>query len=501
MKRRTFVRSALATAATASMPVEQLLAVWGQKPTKIPGDINAVTGNGDEKVIEKAVVQELANSLRGRLLLPSSEGYDQARKVWNGMIDKHPALIVQCEGPADVIQAVQLAHDYDLLTAVRGGGHNVAGKAVCEGGIMIDLSQMNGIRVDPKARIAWAEPGVLLGALDHETQLYGLATPAGVVSHTGAAGLTLGGGFGRLSRVYGLTCDNVRSYDIVTASGEFKRARVSENPDLYWGLRGGGGNFGVVTGFEYQLHPVGTEFLAGSIMHPMSAARDVFTFFAEVESKAPNELQISSNAIVLPNGKGFVSMGVFYNGDMATGEKLIQPLRDFGKPMNVSIGPEKYVDIQQRTDSRTPPGKRYYQKAGFFDEIQPGLIDAILEIASNPNPFQMTLIFSQVGGAIKDVPNDATAYANRSAQQQMVLGGSWPNEHDQEDEYIGMMRAGWEKIAPFSKGVYTNNMMGDEGNKKVISNYGENYKRLVALKNEYDPTNLFRLNVNVAPSV
>ncbi len=236
-------------------------------------------------------------------------------------------------------------------------------------------------------------------------------------------------------------------------------------------------------------------------MHPMSAARDVFNFFSEVESQAPNELQISSNAVVLPNGKGFVSMGVFYNGDMTQGEKLIQPLRDFGKPMNVSIGPEKYVDIQQRTDSRTPPGKRYYQKAGFFDEIQPGLIDAILEIASNPNPFQMTLIFSQVGGAIKDVPNDATAYANRSAQQQMVLGGSWPNEHDQEDEYIGMMRAGWEKIAPFSKGVYTNNMMGDEGNKKVISNYGENYKRLVALKNEYDPTNLFRLNVNIAPSV
>ena len=501
MRRRTFVQSALATAVAASVPVGQLLAASGRSTTKIAGDINAITGSGEAKVIEKAVVEELAASLRGRLLLPSSEGYDAARKVWNGMIDKRPALIVQCQGPADVTHAVNLARDYDLLTAVRGGGHNVAGKGVCEGGIMIDLSPMQGVRVDPKARVAWAEAGTLLHALDHESQLYGLATPAGVVSHTGAAGLTLGGGFGRLSRVYGLTCDNVRSYDVITAAGEFKRARVSENPDLFWGLRGGGGNFGVVTGFEYQLHPVGTEFLAGAIMHPIANAREVFTFFAEVESTAPNELQISSNAIMFPNGKGFVSMGLFYNGDMAEGEKIMQPLREFGKPMNDDIGPERYVDIQQRTDRNVPHGNRYYQKAGFFNEIQPGLIDAIMDIVENPRPFSTTLIFSQVGGAIKDVPNDATAYANRAAQQQMVLGASWPKQHDQEDEYIARVREAWQTIAPFSNGVYTNNMMGDEGTKKVIANYGENYKRLVALKNEYDPTNLFRLNVNVAPSV
>ena len=501
MKRRTFVQSALGAAFTASIPVEQLLAAGGPSTTKIVGDINAITGSGDTKVIEKAVVQELAASLRGQLLLPSSEGYNQARKVWNGMIDKRPALIVQCQGPADVTHAVNLARDYDLLTAIRGGGHNVAGKGVCEGGIMIDLSPMHGVRVDPEAQIAWAEAGILLAALDHECQLYGLGTPAGVVSHTGAAGLTLGGGFGRLSRAYGLTCDNVRSYDLITASGEFKRVSASENPDLFWGLRGGGGNFGVVTGFEYQLHPVGTEFLAGSIMHPISNARDVFTFFAEFESKAPNELQISSNAIVLPNGKGFVSMGVFYVGDMAKGEKLLQPLRDFGKPINDDIGPEKYVDVQQRTDRNVPHGQRYYQKAGFFNEVQPGLIDAVMDIITNPNPFATTLIFSQVGGAIKDVPNDATAYANREAQQQMVLGASWPNQHDQEQEYIARVRKAWQTIAPFSNGVYTNNMMGDEGTQKIISNYGENYARLVALKNQHDPTNLFRLNVNVAPTV
>jgi hypothetical protein len=417
------------------------------------------------------------------------------------MIDKHPALIVQCQGPSDVTNAVNLARDYDLLTAVRGGGHNVAGKGVCEGGIMIDLSPMRGVRVDPVAQTARIEAGVLLGALDHESQVYGLATPAGVVSHTGAAGLTLGGGFGRLSRTYGLTIDNVLSFDLITASGEFKRVSADENPDLFWGLRGGGGNFGVVTSFEYQLHPVGTEFLAGSVMHPISQAREVFTFFSEFEATAPNELQISANAVLLPNGKGFVNMGVFYSGDMAEGEKLLQPVRDFGKPINYDIKPSKYVDIQQRTDRNVPHGQQYYQKSGFFNEVQPGLIDAMMDIIANPNPFSMTMIFSQVGGAISEVPNDATAYANREAQQQMVLGASWAKPSDQKPEFIASVRKAWETIAPFSNGIYTNNMMGDEGSKKVISNYGGNYDRLVALKNAYDPTNLFRLNANIAPTV
>ena len=506
MKRRTFIGSALGTAAAASLPARHLLAAADQEfflqgASKITSDVNAVTLDGGTTTIERAVLREFQESLRGNILLPTSEGYDEARRVWNGMIDKRPAVIVQCRGPADIRHAVILARDYNLLTAVRGGGHNVAGKGVCEGGIVIDCSNMTSVSVDPWARTARVEPGVLLGAVDHECQIYGLGTPAGVVSHTGAAGLTLGGGFGRLSRIYGLTCDNVNHFDLVTPAGEFRRVSAATDPDLFWGLRGGGGNFGVVTSFEYKLYEVGTDFLHGTHMYPITQARDVLSFFSEFELQAPRELQVSSNVIMLPRGKGFVQIGVFYIGDPAKGEKLIEPLRKFGKPLNADIGMSKYVDIQRRTDLNTPHGRRYYQKAGFFDQVSSGLVDAMIEVALDPLPFQTTMIFSQVGGAIKDVPNDATAYANRSAQQQMVYSGAWPRPLEQEQEYIGMIRERWEKLAPFTNGVYTNNMMGDEGQKKVVSNYGENYDRLVALKNRYDPKNMFRLNVNITPTV
>ena len=293
MKRRTFCRSALATAVSAALPVSHVFAA-SHAQSIVVTDINAVTGDGGTTVIERAVVRELEASLRGQLLLPTSDGYDEARTGWNAMIDKHPALIVRCRDVSDVTNAVNLAREYQLLTAVRGGGHSAAGKSVCEGGIMIDMSPMQGVSVDPDARSARIEAGLLLASLDQATQAYGLATPAGVVSHTGAAGLTLGGGFGKLSRTYGLTVDNTRYFDIVTASGEFKRASVSENPDLFWGLRGGGGNFGVVTQFEYQLHPVGTRFLTGSVMHPLTSAREVLTFVSEFQRTSPKELHTSA---------------------------------------------------------------------------------------------------------------------------------------------------------------------------------------------------------------
>ena len=501
MRRRTFCKSALATAVAAAMPAGHIFAAGGKTPTKIQTDINAVTLSGDTKVIPKAVIEELAASLRGRILLPTSEGYDTARHGWNGMIDKHPALIVQCNGAADVTQAVNLAHEYELLTAVRGGGHSAAGKSVCEGGIMIDCSPMQGIHVDPVAQRARIEPGVLLGALDHEAQIYGLATPAGVVSHTGAAGLTLGGGFGKLSRKYGLTVDNTLEFDVITASGEFKRASATENPDLYWGLRGGGGNFGVVTSFEYQLHPVGTKFLNGSVMYPLDQAKDVLTFYAERLATAPDEIQSSVTSLMLPNGKGFVSMSVFYNGDIDKGQKAVEPIRSFGKPTNVHIEPTNYVDLQRTTDRNVPHGQHYYQKSAFFDSMEPGLIDAVVNILANPKPVATTINFTQVGGAISQVPVNATAYANRNAQVQIVLGGSWPQGTGNDDELIALYRKDWETIYPFTHGFYINNMMGDEGAKNIRNNFGENYDRLVALKNEYDPTNLFRLNANVVPTV
>jgi hypothetical protein len=483
------------------MPVGQLLAATGKGATKIVADINAITGSGGTKVIEKAVLKELQASLRGHLLLPNSDGYDDARTGWNGMIDKRPALIVQCQGASDVINAVKLARDYDLLTAVRGGGHSAAGKFVCEGGIMIDLSPMQGVHVDPTARSARVEPGVLLGAVDHEAQAFGLATPAGVVSHTGAAGLTVGGGFGKLSRKLGLTCDNVRYFDVITAAGEFKRASVSENPDLFWALRGGGGNFGVVTSFEYQLHPVGTEFLAGAVMHPISNVRDALNFYSEYISIAPNELEVSSTTVLFPNGKGFVSLSAFYGGDPKEGEKVLEPLRNFGKPMNDNFAVKKYLDIQKETDRNVPVGQQYYQKTGFLSGVEPGLIDAIEAMAANPKPFTQTANFTQVGGVISEIDTRATAYAHRDAKAQIVLGGSWPKPVDQAEEWIASVRKDWETLVPFTNGFYINNMMGDEGDKKIRANFGENYDRLVELKNKYDPTNLFSLNANVKPTV
>ena len=502
IKRRRFVQSALAGAATAALPLNRLFAQ--SSSSKIVSDINAVTGSGGTTVIEKAVLQEVEASLTGGILLPSSEGYDQARKVWNGMIDKRPALIVRCQNSTDVASAVNLAREYDLLTAVRGGGHNIAGKSVCDGGIVIDCSQMRGVRVDPEKRSAYVEPGVLLGEVDVATQAYGLATPAGVVSHTGAAGLTLGGGFGRLSRTYGMTCDNVRYFDVVTADGQARRANVSENPDLFWGLRGGGGNFGVVTQFEYQLHPVGTEFLSGGIMHPIENAKDVVPFWAEVQAEVPDELQLSCTSVVFPEGqdfKGFVVLSCFYVGDPNEGEKVLAPIRAFGKPMNDGVKMRSYVDIQKQNDANVPHGQQYYQKAGFFSSVEQSTVDAVLEMIASPKPFQQTMVFSQVGGVIKQIDPRATAYPNREAQQQLVLGGGWPKPVDEAEDWIAAVRGNWDTVEPFTDGFYVNNMMGDESDSNIRSNYRYNYERLVELKNTYDPTNLFRLNANVAPTV
>ena len=501
MKRRKFVKSALATAVSAAIPVGRLLAATGQATLDALTDLRAVTGDGDEKVIERAVVRELAASLNGQILLPSSDGYDTARKGWNGMIDKHPALIVQCRNVSDITNAVNLARDYQLLTAVRGGGHSAAGKSVCEGGLMIDLSQMTAVTADPDTRSATAEPGVLLGAVDRATQAYGLATPAGVVSHTGAAGLTLGGGFGKLSRKYGLTVDNTRYFDIVTPSGEFKRANVSENPDLFWALRGGGGNFGVVTKFEYQLHPVGTQFLTGAVMHPLSSAKEVLTFVGEFQVNAPKEVQTSVTSLLLPNGKGFVTPSFFYNGDPAEGEKVMEPLLTFGKPANVEVSVKEYLEIQSTTDRNVPRGNQYYQKSAFFDHLKPELIDVIVDLLADPKPIPTAINFTQVGGAIGEIANNATAFANRAAGVQIVMGGSWPKPVDQAEEYIAAYKRDWARIEPLTQGFYINNMMGDEGDKKIRANFGENYERLVKIKNKYDPTNLLRLNANVKPTV
>ena len=498
MKRRTFINSALAAAALTS-PAGRLLAT-AHAGSAIASDINAIRLDGSETTIEKAVLNELAGALNGNLLLPSSEGYDAARKVWNGMVQKRPALIVQCTNATDIANTVNLARDYNLLTSIRGGGHSIAGKAIAEGGLTIDCSPMQNVSVDPEARSALVGSGVLLAGVDEATQVYGLATPAGVVSHTGAAGLTLGGGFGKLSRTHGLTSDNVRSIELVTPDGEFRRATVSENPDLFWGLRGAGANFGVVTQFEYQLHPVGTEFLHGAVMHPITNAKDVVAFWGDLLTKVPNEVDMSCSVIMFPNGKGFVSTSGFYMGDPADGEKALEPLTKFGKPMAVNFKVKKYIDIQKETDRNVPHGQQYYQKTGFFTEIGPGLAEVIGEMTANPKPFTQTINFTQVGGLINELAPDATAYPNREAEVSMVMGGGWPKPVDEEEAWIDMIRADWKKVKPFTSGLYNNNWMGDDPDARIHDNFGSNYERLVEIKTKYDPTNLFRLNANVKPN-
>jgi hypothetical protein len=500
MQRRAFVKSAVATAVAASLPAGRLFA-GSHAGSEVLSDVDIVTGDGATKTIERAVLKELQQALSGRLLLPASEGYDDARKVWNGMINNRPGVIVQCLNETDIRNAVNFAREYSALTSVRGGGHNVAGKGMCEGGIAIDCSQMTDAGCDPDARTAYAQPGVLLGAVDRATQPYGLATPAGVVSHTGAAGLTLGGGFGKLSRTYGLTCDNLQAVDIVTPDGELRRATVSENPDLFWGLRGGGGNFGVATRFQYQCHEVGTDFLSGSLMYPLASAKDIISAYADLLLEIPQALQVSCNAIILPNGKGFVNISTFYAGDPADGEKAVAPLRAIAKPMRDGIKVGKYVDIQSTTDRNVPWGDRYYQKAGFLTEIGPSLVDELVQLTKNPNPFTTTVNFTQVGGTINKIAADATAYPNRNAEAQIVVGGTWKKQSDNEGDYIDSLRSAWKNILPLTQGVYTNNMMADGSNDRVRNNFGGNFDRLVELKNKYDPTNLLRLNANVKPTV
>ncbi len=497
MKRRTFFQSSLAAVAVAS-PIGRVLAAGGQAAASIP-DIQAVSRTGGEVALTKAEVKEFGQSLYGQLLMPGNDGYDQARIIWNGMFDQRPGLIARCSGVSDVMNAVDFSRTHDLLVAVRGGGHSLSGKSSCNGGIMIDLSPMQGVRVDPKARTARVQAGVLINKLDQDAQRFGLVTTTGMTSHTGLAGLTLGGGFGRLGRVFGMTCDNLLSADIVTADGQYRHLSSDENPDLFWGIRGGGGNFGIVTSFEYQLHPFGPEFLAGGLLYPMSQMKDVLNFYSEFSLTAPPELSVGVVTGFPPGGKGRLVVGVTYVGDEAEGARVIQPLREFGKPARDSIGIKNYVDVQRANDRNLPFGKNYYMKSGFMTEVQPGLID-FMDGGFEPNPTRSyTAILGRMGGAISQVGESDTAFAHRDAEYNLSTGCSW-KDRDHSDENAAYMRNLWKQIRPFTKGFYVN-MELEESTDRVRQTYRGNYDRLLALKNEYDPTNLFHRNANIEPSV
>jgi FAD/FMN-containing dehydrogenase len=441
----------------------------------------------------------LRASMRGAVITPTDPGYDEARAVWNAMIDRRPAVIIRCAGAADVISAVNYARDAKLPLSVRGGGHSIAGHATCDDGVVIDLAAMKSIRVDPLSRTARAEPGVRWGEFDRETQAFGLAVTGGTDGDTGIAGLTLGGGFGWLCRKYGLTIDNLLSADVVLASGELVKASAAENADLFWALRGGSGNFGVVTSFEYRLHPVGPMITGGMALHPLAAARDALRFYREFARAAPDELTTAAALLTGPDGSKMVALIVAHCGSLADGAKAVAPVKAFGKPAMDVIGPMPYAAQQALFKEGFPPHILNYWKGDTVREIGDGLIDTVVShFEKAPSPRSAVLWFP-LDGAAGRVPPDATAYPHRGLVH-LGFYSLW-TEASENEPNIAWAREGFEAIRPFSAGgVYVNELGMDESDDRIRGAYGSNYARLAQLKAKYDPQNLFRLNANIRPA-
>jgi FAD/FMN-containing dehydrogenase len=444
-------------------------------------------------------LNRLSDKLRSRVLLPDADGYDAARRVWNGFVDKRPAVILPCTSGKDVVEGVNLARTTGLLVAVRGGGHNIAGASVCDGGIVIDLSGMKAMVVDPVQRVARAEPGLTLGEFDIATQAFGLATTMGVNSDTGIAGLTLGGGFGRLGRKYGLACDNLLSAEIVLADGRTVTASASEHPDLFWGIRGGGGNYGIVTNFTYRLHPVGPEILGGLLLHELSRAREVLRFYRDFAAAAPDEVSADAVFLTTPEGQRLVAISACYVGPVEEGARVLRPLRAFGTPVQDLVAPVAYTALQASADPLFARGRRYYWKAQFLKHITDTAIDVLIDSYSGAASASSLAVLQQVGGAISRIDGAATAFGNRDAAFDCFPVAVW-DDPVEDERHIAWAQEFWARMQPFATGgVYVNNL-GEEGEDRVKAAYGANYVRLSKLKAAYDPDNLFRLNQNVQPA-
>ena len=489
MNRRQFCRSAVAAGVAAAF----LPACSKETPVATQADtgITAVSLDGAEIELSKAAIREFGDALSGPVMLSGHPQYDAARMIWNGMHDRRPALIARCLSAGDVSNAVSFARDNDLLLAVRGGGHSWPGKSVCEGGLMIDLSQMNAATADADTRRARAQGGALLNNLDTAALEKGLVTTAGVVSHTGCGGFTLGGGFGRLNRKYGLTIDNVTGAQIITADGRIRRISAEEEPDLFWAIRGGGGNFGVVTEFEYQLHPFDRKVLSGNILWPVDQARDVLEFYAEWSAGLSDELYVGPALARLPEVGDSMIMEVVYNGDPAQGEKELAPLRAIGKPVMDGVTVQDYMVMQTQEDALLAHGIRSYAKNGMVKEWSQGLVDTIID-AYDPRVFLTNHV---AGGAVKRVGETDTAFPHRNAELMLVFVTAWPDAA-MDQEMIAATRAQYDAIEPYMGGYYDNiEFDGDE----AAGNYGPAYDRLRKVKGQYDPGNLFRLNSNIEP--
>ena len=459
--------------------------------------VMALTTDGSSTGVKGEALEALAGRMRGPLLTPEVDGYDAARTIFNGMIDHRPAIVGRCAGVADVQACVEFAREHDLLVSVKGGGHNFAGKCVVEGGFMIDLADMRSVSVDPAGLRARAGGGAKWIDFDTETQAFGLATTGGTVSDTGIGGLTLGGGIGWLSGRYGLTCDNLVSAEVVLADGRIVTASADENVDLFWGLRGGGGNFGVVTSFEYQLHPV-SQVLAGPVIHPFPAAAGVLDFYAGFARDIPDEL--CTGAVLMPSPEGFpvAAMVSVWNGPFDEGERYLRPVREFGPPVADELQIMPYAGIQTALDPMLPPGLRYYLKGSLITDVTGDLISTLIEHygrAASPTSF---LLLQQLGNAANRVDPADTAFGHRHARWDLVIAAAWTDPADDEAN-VRWVREVHDATEPFGLGVYVNSLIDDD--QAVQSAYQPGiFQRLSALKATYDPTNFFRMNPNIPPS-
>jgi FAD/FMN-containing dehydrogenase len=457
-----------------------------------------MTPSNSSSPLDPAAVDDLRTRLRGSVLLPGDVGYEDSRTVWNAMIDRHPALVARCVGVADVIDGVNFAREHGITLTIKGGGHNISGLAVADGAMMLDMSAMKGVMIDPGERVGRAQAGCLLGDVDRETQIHGLAAVLGFVSNTGIAGLTLGGGFGYLTRQYGWTCDNVRAIELVTAEGRLVRASESENAELFWGLRGGGGNFGVATRFDYDLYPVGPQIVGGAVAWAGEAAPEVLEMYRRMAAEAPRELLLVAVLRVAP-GKLIAAIFACYTGPMKDGEKLVQPIKAFGKPVGDVLQRRSYLSQQSILDATQPKGRRYYWKSEYLPSLEEGLVEKCLEYARQLRSPHSGVVLFPLGGALNQAAHDLSPAGNRDAEYVLNITASWDSAADDE-ENVTWAREAWADMRQYSTGgTYINFLTEEEVGDRIHDAYGGLYERLAQVKAAWDPENLFRVNKNISP--
>ena len=491
MKRRAFLSGSMAVMAATGLTNSRFARA------DEAADLPAISRTGGGLILKAADITDFRSHQRGPVLTRASDGYEVARRIWNGAFDRHPALIARCTSSTDVMGAVQFAASHDLLVAVRGGGHSLPGYSVCEGGLMIDLAPMQGVRVDPRTREVRTEPGVLLGKLDRETEAFGLVVPAGTVSHTGVAGLTLGGGVGRLQRKFGLTVDCLIGADVVTANGRLIKASAEENPDLLWALQGGGGNFGVVTSFDFRAFEFGRTAIAGDIVFPIGQARRVLDAFADYCNTASDELWMDPTLECDASGHRQLTFMICHCGDATSAAKDLAAIRKFGKAVRDTVAEKPWTVVQSEHDDDSPPGRGYYMSGGRITRLIPVMLDNAVESIKLPGAELGKVSLTQHGGASARRPAASTAYASRDASHNFVVRGA-RDDPKQAAASTAWQKQTWKGFAPYSVGLYAN-LNAAEPDVKARSAYGDNLERLVEVKTQYDPKNLFHLNPNITP--